>query len=151
MYTTTLVAGENTMSGKKLTDKEKDALNEALKGAVLSDAELERLAEGVDESGETVMPVEDGEDLISAAALALDFVDHLETSAPREITGDEDAVAGFDALLRKLETLRSDISSLQRGVVGVFAAGDAVRGASLVVWAFAHAADVSKMIDDFLK
>lgn len=110
------------MSGKKLTDKEKDALNEALKGAVLSDAELERLAEGVDESGETVMPVEDGEDLISAAALALDFVDHLETSAPREITGDEDAVAGFDALLRKLETLRSDISSLQRGVVGVFAA-----------------------------
>jgi septal ring factor EnvC (AmiA/AmiB activator) len=117
-----LVAGENTMSGKKLTDKEKDTLDEALKGAVLSDSELERLAEGVDESGETVMPVEGGEDLISAAALALDFVDHLETSAPREITGDEDAVAGFDALLKKLETLRADISSLQRGVVGVFAA-----------------------------
>ena len=110
------------MSGKKLTDKEKDALNEALKGAVLSDSELERLAEGEDESGETVMPVENGEDLISAAALALDFVDHLETSAPRELTGDEDAVAGFDALLKKLETLRADISSLQRGVVGVFAA-----------------------------
>ena len=122
MYTTTLVAGENTMSGKKLTDKEKASLDEALKGAVLSDAELDRLAEGVDESGETVMPVEDGEDLISAAALALDFVDHLETSAPRELAGDEDAVAGFDALLKKLETLRADISSLQRGVVGVFAA-----------------------------
>ncbi len=110
------------MSGKKLTDKEKASLDEALKGAVLSDAEIERLAEGVDESGETIMPVEDGEDLISAAALALDFVEHLETSAPRELTGDEDAVAGFDALLKKLETLRADISSLQRGVVGVFAA-----------------------------
>lgn len=110
------------MSDKKLTDKEKDALNEALKGAVLSDSEIERLAEGVDEAGETVMPVENGEDLISAAALALDFVEHLETSAPREMTGDEDAVAGFDALLKKLETLRADISSLQRGVVGVFAA-----------------------------
>jgi myosin heavy subunit len=110
------------MSGKKLTDKEKAALDEALKGAVLSDSEIERLAEGVDESGETVMPVQNGEDLISAAALALDFVEHLETSAPREPTGDEDAVAGFDALLRKLETLRADISSLQRGVVGVFAA-----------------------------
>ncbi|MHA2058216.1 MAG: hypothetical protein ACW979_11355 [Candidatus Thorarchaeota archaeon] len=73
------------MSGRKLTDKEKDALDDALKGAVLSDSELERLAEGVDESGETIMPVEDGEDLISAAALALDFVEHLETSAPREI------------------------------------------------------------------
>jgi myosin heavy subunit len=110
------------MSDKKLTDKEKSALDDALKGAVLSDSELEKFAEGVDESGEVVMPVEDGEDLISAAALALDFVDHLETSAPRELTGDEDAVAGFDALLKKLETLRADISSLQRGVVGVFAA-----------------------------
>ncbi|MHA2200638.1 MAG: hypothetical protein ACXABN_12205 [Candidatus Thorarchaeota archaeon] len=107
---------------KKLTDKEKSALDDALKGAVLSDSELEKFAEGVDESGEVVMPVEDGEDLISAAALALDFVDHLETSAPREVPGDEDAVAGFDALLKKLETLRADISSLQRGVVGVFAA-----------------------------
>ena len=122
MYSTTLVAGEIKMSGKKLTDKEKAALDEALKGAVLSDSEVEKLAEGVDESGETVMPVEDGEDLISAAALALDFVEHLETSAPREVEEQEDAVAGFDALLRKLETLRADISSLQRGVVGVFAA-----------------------------
>ncbi len=110
------------MSGKKLTDKEKAALDDALKGASLSDSEIEKFAEGVDESGETIMPVEDGEDLISAAALALDFVEHLETSAPREVTGEEDAVAGFDALLRKLETLRADISSLQRGVVGVFAA-----------------------------
>ncbi|MFW9869916.1 MAG: hypothetical protein ACFFEL_09840 [Candidatus Thorarchaeota archaeon] len=109
-------------SDKKLTDKEKAALDDALKGAVLSDSELEKFAEGVDESGEVIMPIEDGEDLISAAALALDFVEHLETSAPREVSGDEDAVAGFDALLRKLETLRADISSLQRGVVGVFAA-----------------------------
>ncbi len=109
-------------SDKKLTDKEKAALDDALKEAVLSDSELEKFAEGVDESGEVVMPVEDGEDLISAAALALDFVEHLETSAPKELTGDEDAVAGFDALLKKLETLRADISSLQRGVVGVFAA-----------------------------
>ncbi|MHA1943064.1 MAG: hypothetical protein ACW96M_01580 [Candidatus Thorarchaeota archaeon] len=110
------------MSGKKLTDKEKAALDGALKDAVLSDTELERFAEGVDESGEVVMPVEDGEDLISAAALALDFVEHLETSAPREVAPDEDAVSGFDALLKKLEKLRADISSLQRGVVGVFAA-----------------------------
>jgi myosin heavy subunit len=122
LYSTISVAGENMMSGKKLTDKEKAALDDALKGAALSDSELERLAEGVDETGETVMPVEDGEDLISAAAFALDFVENLETSAPREVTGEEDAVSGFDALLRKLETLRADISSLQRGVVGVFAA-----------------------------
>jgi DNA repair exonuclease SbcCD ATPase subunit len=109
-------------SDKKLTDKERDAMQDALKGAALSDAEIERLAEGVDDSGDVVMPVEDGEDLINAAALALDFVENLETSAPVERKEGDDAVSGFDALLMKLETLRSDISQLQRGVVGVFAA-----------------------------
>lgn len=107
---------------KKLTDKEKDAMDKALKGASLSDAELERLAEGVDDSGDIVMPVEDSEDLVTAAALAMEFVDGLETTAPVDRPEGDDAVAGFDALLRKLETLRADISSLQRGVVGVFAA-----------------------------
>ena len=63
---------------KKLTDKEKSAMDDALKGATITDAELERLAEGVDESGEVVMPVEDGEDLVTAAALAMEFVDGLE-------------------------------------------------------------------------
>jgi hypothetical protein len=109
-------------SDKKLTDKEKDAMQEALKGAALSDAELERLALGVDDTGDTIMPVENGEDLITAAALALDFVENLENTAPVERHGGDDAVAGFDALLMKLETLRADISQLQRGVVGVFAA-----------------------------
>lgn len=107
---------------RKLTDKEKDAMDAALRGATLTDAELERLAEGIDESGETVMPVDDSEDLVTAAALAMEFVDGLETTAPVDRPEGQDAVAGFDALLRKLETLRSDISSLQRGVVGVFAA-----------------------------
>lgn len=36
-------------------------------------------------------------------------------------------------------------------IEGVFAAGDAARGASLVVWAFAHSRDVSIQIDDYLK
>lgn len=108
-------------SDKKLTDKEKAALDDALKGATLTDAELERLAEGVDDSGEVVMPVEDEQDLVNAAALAMEFVDGLETTAPVDRPEGGDAVAGFDALLRKLETLRADISSLQRGVVGVFA------------------------------
>ncbi|MGY5859164.1 MAG: hypothetical protein RTU63_07330 [Candidatus Thorarchaeota archaeon] len=107
---------------KKLTDKEKAAMDDALKGASITDAELERLAEGVDESGEVVMPVEDSEDLVTAAALAMEFVDGLETTAPVDRPQGDDAVSGFDALLQKLETLRSDISSLQRGVVGVFAA-----------------------------
>jgi chromosome segregation ATPase len=52
----------------------------------------------------------------------MDFVDNLETTAPVDRPVGDDAVAGFDALIQKLETLRSDISTLQRGVVGVFAA-----------------------------
>ncbi len=36
-------------------------------------------------------------------------------------------------------------------VNGVFAAGDAARGASLVVWAFSHAKDVSNIIDQYLQ
>jgi glutamate synthase (NADPH) small chain len=35
-------------------------------------------------------------------------------------------------------------------VPGVFAAGDAARGASLVVWAFNHGKEVSKMVDEYL-
>ena len=121
-YVSTVLEETTMPSDKKLTDKEKAALDDALKGAALTDAELERLAEGVDESGEVVMPVEDENDLVNAAALAMEFVDGLETTAPVERPEGGDAVAGFDALLRKLETLRADISSLQRGVVGVFAA-----------------------------
>ena len=111
------------MPDDKLSDEEKDTIKDAFKDASLSDIDLEKLAEGVDEKGETVLPVESGEDLLSAAALALEFVEGLETPESRADTAaDEGAVAGFDALLHKLETLRGDISSLQRGVVGVFAA-----------------------------
>ncbi|MGY5875938.1 MAG: hypothetical protein RTU30_09345 [Candidatus Thorarchaeota archaeon] len=108
-------------SDDDLTEAEKDKLQAAFKDAAITDEEIQALAVGEDESGKVVLPVEDEEDLISAAADALEFVDALET--PTTIEGvDAEAVAGFDALLKKLETLRSDISSLQRGVVGVFAA-----------------------------
>jgi len=111
------------MPEEKLTEKEKASMQDALKAAALSDTEARKLAEGEDESGQTTSPIESGEDLLSAATSALDFVEKLDGSAPRtEAVAPKDAIAGFDALLRKLETLRSDIAALQRGVVGVFAA-----------------------------
>jgi chromosome segregation ATPase len=109
-------------SDDKLTDKEKEKLSEAFKDAALSDSEVQRLAIGEDESGEVVVPVDGSEELLAAAADALEFVEGLETPDRPSEGIDEDAVEGFDALLAKLENLRSDISSLQRGVVGVFAA-----------------------------
>ncbi|MHA2205118.1 MAG: hypothetical protein ACXABC_04580, partial [Candidatus Thorarchaeota archaeon] len=62
------------MRDDKLSDDEKDTIQDAFKDASLSDTDLEKLAEGVDDAGETVLPVESGEDLLSAAALALEFV-----------------------------------------------------------------------------
>jgi chromosome segregation ATPase len=106
----------------ELSDDDKTALHEALRGSALTDREIQVLASGGDEAG-YVEPVDSPEDLITAAAHALEFVESLDTpESVAEVASEQEAVSGFDALLRKLENLRADISSLQRGVVGVFAA-----------------------------
>ena len=46
----------------------------------------------------------------------------------------------------KWGTLKIDFESMETSVPGVFAAGDIVRGASLVVWAIKDGRDVSKQI-----
>lgn len=115
--------GENMTPDEKLSDEEKAELQKTLRDAAVDDLEVQTMAQGLDESEPVTMPVESSDDLLSAAATALEFVEGLEAPEATVSPLDEkDAVAGFDALLRKLETLRSDISSLQRGVVGVFAA-----------------------------
>ncbi|MHA2071653.1 MAG: hypothetical protein ACW985_07685 [Candidatus Thorarchaeota archaeon] len=108
---------------EKLTDEEKAKLQESLKEASLDEVHIQGMAQGLDDSEPVMMPVDSSDDLLSAAAVALEFVEGMEIPEGRESPLDAgEAVAGFDALLRKLENLRSDISSLQRGVVGVFAA-----------------------------
>jgi chromosome segregation ATPase len=108
---------------EKLTDEEKAKLQESLKEASLDDVHIQGMAQGLEDSEPVMMPVDSSDDLLSAAAVALEFVEGMEIPEGRESPLDAgEAVAGFDALLRKLENLRSDISSLQRGVVGVFAA-----------------------------
>ena len=107
----------------ELSDDDKSALHEALRGAALTEREIRVLAAGGDEASDYIDPVESPEDLITAAATALEFVESLDTpESVAEVAVEQEAVSGFDALLRKLENLRADISSLQRGVVGVFAA-----------------------------
>ncbi|MHA2140057.1 MAG: hypothetical protein ACXADC_02700 [Candidatus Thorarchaeota archaeon] len=108
---------------EKLTDEEKAKLQESLRDASLDEVQIQGMAQGLDDAEPVMMPVDSSDDLLSAAAVALEFVEGMEIPEGRESPLDSgDAVAGFDALLRKLENLRSDISSLQRGVVGVFAA-----------------------------
>jgi len=111
------------MPDDRLTEEEKTAILEALREASLDDDDIQRLAMGEDTTLGGPGSVDTREDLISAAASALEFVEGLDVEESRaEAVADEDAMAGFDGLLRRLEALRSEIASLQRGVVGVFAA-----------------------------
>ena len=50
----------------------------------------------------------------------------------------------------KWGTLKIDLKTMQTNLEGVFAAGDIVRGASLVVWAIRDGRDVATQIDKYL-
>ena len=47
-------------------------------------------------------------------------------------------------------TIKIDLKSMQTNLDGVFAAGDIVRGASLVVWAIRDGRDAAKGISEYL-
>ena len=48
-------------------------------------------------------------------------------------------------------TIKIDLKSMQTNLDGVFAAGDIVRGASLVVWAIRDGRDAATQIEKYLK
>ena len=48
-------------------------------------------------------------------------------------------------------TIKADFDTLETSIPGVFAAGDIVRGASLVVWAIKDGRDVANSINEYLK
>ena len=47
-------------------------------------------------------------------------------------------------------TIKIDMRSMQTNIDGVFAAGDIVRGASLVVWAIKDGRDVAEQINKYI-
>ena len=51
----------------------------------------------------------------------------------------------------KWGTIKIDLTSMQTNIPGVFAAGDIVRGASLVVWAIKDGRDAAIQIEKYLK
>ena len=51
----------------------------------------------------------------------------------------------------KWGTIKPDFDTMETNIPGVFAAGDIIRGASLVVWAIKDGRDVSISIDNYLK
>ena len=56
-----------------------------------------------------------------------------------------------DLLVTKWGTLKTDFDTMETNLEGVFAAGDIIRGASLVVWAIKDGRDVAVSIKNFLE
>jgi glutamate synthase (NADPH/NADH) small chain len=56
-----------------------------------------------------------------------------------------------ELLVSRWGTIKIDLNTMQTNFEGVFAAGDIVRGASLVVWAIKDGRDAAKEIQKYLK
>ena len=56
-----------------------------------------------------------------------------------------------DLAVSKWGTIKIDLISMQTNIPGIFAAGDIVRGASLVVWAIRDGRDAAVQIEKYLK
>ena len=55
-----------------------------------------------------------------------------------------------DLAVSKWGTIKIDLKTMQTNIDGVFAAGDIVRGASLVVWAIRDGRDAAEQIDKYI-
>jgi len=53
--------------------------------------------------------------------------------------------------ITKWGTIKADFDTMETNITGVFAAGDIVRGASLVVWAIKDGRDAANSIDNYLQ
>ncbi len=56
-----------------------------------------------------------------------------------------------DLAISRLGTIKIDLQTMQTNIDGVFAAGDIVRGASLVVWAIKDGRDAAAQIEKYLR
>jgi glutamate synthase (NADPH/NADH) small chain len=108
---------------------------------------------------------------VRAARMRLGAADSSGRQAPEEVPGadfDRDAqlvikALGFDPedlptlfgahelRVSRWGTIKADFRTLMTSLDGVFAAGDIVRGASLVVWALRDGRDAAEAIEDYLR
>jgi glutamate synthase (NADPH) small chain len=97
-----------------------------------------------DSSGRRRPEIEKGSEYKIAADLVIKSLGFDPEDLPKLFNAKELVVS-------KWGTLKIDLKSMQTNLDGIFAAGDIVRGASLVVWAIRDGRDAAAQIEKYLK
>ena len=97
-----------------------------------------------DSSGRRRPEIEKGSDYKIPADLVIKSLGFDPENLPKLFNEHELAIS-------KWGTIKIDLRSMQTNLDGVFAAGDIVRGASLVVWAIRDGRDVATQIKKYLQ
>ena len=97
-----------------------------------------------DASGRKKPTVKSGSEFKLPADLVIKSLGFDPENLPKLFNSNELAVS-------KWGTIKIDLTSMQTNLNGVFAAGDIVRGASLVVWAIKDGRDAAQQIEKFLR
>ena len=97
-----------------------------------------------DSSGRSRPEVEAGSEYKIPADLVIKSLGFDPENIPKLFNAEELAVSQWG-------TIKIDLKSMQTNLDGVFAAGDIVRGASLVVWAIRDGRDAAEQIEKYLQ
>ena len=97
-----------------------------------------------DSSGRRKPQIESGSEYKIKADLVIKSLGFDPEELPKLFNAKELAIS-------KWGTIKIDLKSMQTNLDGVFAAGDIVRGASLVVWAIRDGRDAAVEIEKYLK
>ena len=97
-----------------------------------------------DSSGRKKPIVQSGSEFKISADLVIKSLGFDPENIPKLFNAEELAIS-------KWGTIKIDLKSMQTSLDGVFAAGDIVRGASLVVWAIRDGRDAAEQIEKYLQ
>ena len=97
-----------------------------------------------DSSGRKKPVIQKGSEVKLSADLIIKSLGFDPENLPKLFNANELAVS-------KWGTIKIDLKTMQTNLDGVFAAGDIVRGASLVVWAIRDGRDAAIQIEKYLK
>jgi glutamate synthase (NADPH/NADH) small chain len=97
-----------------------------------------------DSSGRKRPEIQTGSEFKIPADLVIKSLGFDPENLPKLFNADELAVS-------KWGTIKIDLKSMQTNLDGIFAAGDIVRGASLVVWAIRDGRDAAAQIENYLQ